>query len=116
MYSRVQETLGLLTINLSKKNYKAKFVVEDEKTAAFDLFLSATTLDLQAVKNLFSNDQAERIEKWVFKIIDTKDWGEYAIDEVKKYDEEFQKGLQNINEGTGGPLSAVTARLVRCAW
>lgn len=95
-----------------KDSFKEKFVVEDEKMAAFDLALAAIAQDLQAVKNLFPKDQAERIEKWVFKCIDTKDYGEYAVDEVKKYEEKFQIDIQNINTG-GDPLSAIPARLLQ---
>jgi len=95
-----------------KDSFKEKFVVEDEKIAAFDLALAAIAQDLQAVKNLFPKDQAERIEKWVLKCIDTEDWGEYAVDEVKKYGEKFQKDVQNISAG-GDPLSAIPARLLQ---
>lgn len=93
-------------------SFKEKFVVEDEKMAAFDLALAAIAQDLQAVKNLFPKDQAERIEKWVLKCIDTEDYGEYAIEEVKKYGEKFQKDIQNISTG-GDPLSAIPARLLQ---
>ena len=93
-------------------SFKDKFVVEDEIMAAFDLALAAIAQDLQAVKNLFPKDQAERIEKWVLKCIDTEDWGEYAVSEVKKYGEKFQKDIQNINAG-GDPLSAIPARLLQ---
>jgi len=93
-------------------SFKDKFVVEDEIMAAFDLALAAIAQDLQAVKNLFPKDQAERIEKWVLKCIDTEDWGEYAVSEVKKYGEKFQKDIQNINTG-GDPLSAIPARLLQ---
>lgn len=93
-------------------SFKDKFVVEDEIMAAFDLALAAIAQDLQAVKNLFPKDQAERIEKWVLKCIDTEDWGEYAVGEVKKYGEKFQKDVQNISTG-GDPLSAIPARLLQ---
>jgi len=95
-----------------KESFKEKFIVEDEKMAAFDLALAAIAQDLQAVKNLFPKDQAERIEKWVLKCIDTEDWGEYAVDEVKEYGEKFQKDIQNISAG-GDPLSAIPARLLQ---
>lgn len=95
-----------------KDTFKEKFIVEDETMAAFDLALAAIAQDLQAVRNLFPNDQAERIKKWVYQFIDTEDWGEYAVAEVKKYGEKFQIDIQNINAG-GDPLSAIPARLVQ---
>ncbi len=93
-------------------SFKDKFVVEDEIMAAFDLALAAIAQDLQAVKNLFPKDQAGRIEKWVLKCVDTEDWGKYAVGEVKKYGEKFQKDIRNINAG-GDPLSAIPARLLQ---
>jgi hypothetical protein len=92
--------------------FKEKFIVEDETVAAFDLALAAIAQDLQAVKNLFPKEQAKRIEKWVYRCIDTEDWGEYAIKEVKKYGEKFQEGIQNINTGRD-PVSAIPAHLVQ---
>jgi len=101
------------TIHKNLKDFfKEKFVVEDEKMAAFDLALASIAQDLQAVKNLFPKDQAERIEKWVLKCIDTEDWGEYSIDEIKEYGEKFQKNVQNISAG-GDPISAIPVRLLQ---
>jgi len=94
-----------------KESFKEKFVVEDEKMAAFDLALAAIAEDLQAVKNLFPKDQGERIKKWVLKCIDTGDFGKYAIDEVEKYIEKFQEAVEDIKVG-GDPLSAIPARLL----
>ena len=95
-----------------KDYFKEKFIVENEKMAAFDLSLAAIAQDLQVVKNLFPKDQAERIEKWVLKCIDTEDWGEYALDEVKRYSDKFENNIQNISAG-GDPLSAIPARLLQ---
>lgn len=92
-----------------KKSFKKKFVVKNETMAAFDLALAAIVQDLQAVKNLFPTEQAERIEEWVLEFIDSKDyWGEYAVNEVKKYGEIFQNEIQ-----TGGdPLSVIPGCLL----
>ncbi|HPP65024.1 MAG: hypothetical protein PHO28_02430 [Candidatus Pacebacteria bacterium] len=95
-----------------KDSFKEKFVIEDEKMAAFDLALAAIAQDLQALKNLFQKDQAERIEKLVLKCIDAEDWGEYAVNEVRKYSETFQKEIQNISIG-GDLLHAIPARLLQ---
>lgn len=92
-----------------KDKFKEKFIVEDETRAAFDLALAVIAQDLLAIKNLFMKDQAERIEKWVYKCIDTEDWGKYAIEEVKKYEEIFHKEI--INAG-GDPMIAIPAHLV----
>lgn len=95
-----------------KDFFKEKFVIEDETMAVFDLMLAAIAQDLQAVKNLFPAEQAERIEKWVLELIDTEEWGEYAVNEVKKYGEKFQTEVQNVKAG-GDPLSAIPARLLQ---
>lgn len=112
LYIMKEAQEGWPTIHKSLKDvFKEKFIIEDEKMAPFDLAIAALAQDLQSVKNLFSKDRAERIEKWVLKCIDTEDWGEYAVDEAKKYGESFQKAIQNINAG-GDPLSAIPARLL----
>lgn len=92
--------------------FEGKFVVENENKAVFDLVLAAIAQDLQSVKNLFPKDQADRIEKWIFKCIDTEEYGEYAVNEVKKYGERFQEEIQNIEAG-GDPLSAIPGRLLQ---
>lgn len=89
-----------------------KFLVENERIAAFDLALAATALNLQAVRNLFSAEQASRIEGWVEKLIDSKEWGEYAIGEVKAYGEIFQRDVANIKMGAD-PFTSIPARLLQ---
>jgi hypothetical protein len=94
-----------------KDTFQDQFVLEQEKLANLDLSLAAIALDLQAIKNLFPNIQAERIEKWVYECPNTEDWGEYAVEEVKKYGKDFQEHTPNMYVGTN-PLSAVSARLL----
>lgn len=92
--------------------FKERFTLtEDDMMASYDLALAVIAQDLQALKNLFSKDQAERIEKWVLKCLDTKDWGEYAIPEVKKYTDAFQKCLNNI-EQYGNPINVIPILLL----
>lgn len=94
--------------------FKERFIVtEEDMVASYDLALATMAFDLQALKNLFPSDQAERLEKWVLKSLgELDDWGEYAVDEVKKYGEKFQKAIQNIDIG-GDPLSAIPGRLLQ---
>ena len=94
-----------------KDTFQEQFVLEDEKMAKLDLSLAAISLDLQAVKNLFTNVQADRIEKWVYEYFKGEDWREYAVAEIKKYGKEFQEHTPNMYVGTN-PLSAVSARLL----
>lgn len=94
-----------------KNSFEGQFVLEREKMANFDLVLAAIALDLQAIKNLFPNNQAERIEKWVYEFFNPLYWGEYAVEEIKKYGKEFQEHTPNMYVGTN-PLSAVSARLL----
>jgi hypothetical protein len=96
-----------------KELREEKFLVEDQSKAALDLGLAAIAQGLQAVKNLFPIDQSARIEKlvltWVFKCMDTKDRGDYAVGEVKEYGAAFQK------ESKIGPefaLGAIPGRLL----
>lgn len=92
--------------------FDQKFIIEDEKQAAFDLTLASIAWDMQSLKNLFPRDRAERIEKWVFELLYSEDLGEYAAQEVKEYNEEYKKELQNIDEG-GDPLTVIPARLIK---
>lgn len=94
-----------------KDTFQEQFVLKDEKTANLDLSLAAISLDLQAIKNLFSNVQAERIEKWVYEYFEGEAWREYAVDEIKKYGKVFREHTPNMYVGTN-PLSAVSARLL----
>ncbi len=93
-------------------NFEKGFVFENEHMAAFDLALAAIAQELQALRNLYPQDQADRIEKWVLTFIDAGEIGEYAVNEVKKYGENFQKEIQNIETG-GDPLSAIPGRLLQ---
>jgi hypothetical protein len=72
------------------------FIVPDEEQAAFDLALAALALDLQAVRNLYSNDQAGRIEAWAYELGRSAKYGDYALKELKRYSEAFQSELRLI--------------------
>ena len=100
IYQRFRVTLG------------DRFRVGNEQMAPFDLALAAIALDLQAIKNLFPADQAKRIEGWVEKLLDTREWGEYAISEVRAYGRQFQKEVETVEKG-GDPISAIPTRLLR---
>lgn len=88
-----------------------QFVLEHEKMANLDLALAAIGLDLQAVRNLFPNIQAERIEKWVYECFNTGACGEYAVAEIKEYGKVFQEHTPSMYVGKF-PVSAVSARLL----
>lgn len=94
-----------------KDGFKEGFIVEDENMAAFNFALAAIAQDLQAVKNLFPHDQAERIEKLVLRCVDVE-YGGYAIDEVKKYSNQFQMAIQNISSDCNA-LDTIPGRLLQ---
>ena len=96
VYKSLRDTLG------------GKFDVENETVAIFDLSLAVLAQEIQALENLFSREQAERIYKWVLRCIDPREYGEYARREVEEYEEVFQK---NIQAGEN-PLGAIPARLL----
>ena len=104
--------------NSFKDTFKEKFRVENEMMAPFDLALAAITQNLQAIRNVFSSDQAQRIEQWVMKCLDTEDYGQYALQEVKKYDHMFNKALSDTGKekspfaGTN-PLDVLSVCLLR---
>ncbi len=68
-----------------KDFFQDKFKILDENMASFDLSLAAIAQEMQALKNIFPKEQAERIEKWIFKCMESDEWGVYAIEEVKQY-------------------------------
>jgi len=90
-----------------------KFVIADESKAAFDLGLGAIALDLQAVKNLFPVEQADRLENWVltwvWNFAATNGRGGYALDEIKKYGTAFRK---ESGSGADFALGAIPGRLL----
>ena len=105
---------GWPTIKRSlEDSFKERFIVkEEDMVASYDLALAAIAQDLQALKNLFPEDQAERIEKWVYKCLgNLEDWGEYSVDEVKKYSNAFQKCLNNIQR-YGNPINTIPVLLL----
>lgn len=95
-----------------KEAHGEKFKIDDEEMAKFDLVLAAIAQGLQAVKNLFPKDQAERIKRFVLQYGFTeKDLNAYALSEIKQYSEQFQEAVQTIDVG-GHPEEAMPGRLL----
>jgi len=89
-----------------KDAFEEKFTIENETKASFDLALAAIALDLQAVKNLFHAEQADRLEQWVLKHVGgVENWGDYAVSEVKDYSSAFQSKMR-----VDIPIGAISAR------
>lgn len=84
--------------NSFKDAFKEKFNVEDEIMAPFDLALAAITQNMQAIRNVFSTEQSSRIEQWILRCLDTEDYGQYALQEIKKYDHMFNKAISDIGK------------------
>lgn len=93
-----------------RETFGDKFQVEDERMAMFDLGLAATALDMRAVWNLFPNDQAKRIATWVEKLLDSKEWGEYALEELRCYSGDFQAEMERAQHP--GYLGGLSTRLL----
>jgi hypothetical protein len=85
--------------------------VSREDVAAFELALAAIALGLQAVKNLFPAEQAERIRQRIFEAVDIDDWAAYATNALNEYVWVFDNGLATADSG-GDPLSATSSRLL----
>jgi hypothetical protein len=94
-----------------KDIFEGSFVIKDQTQAAFDLTLASMALGLQAIRNLNQKQQAERLQAWIMRCVNTKEYGEYAISEIKEYDQAFQKGIEGISQGKD-PIMAVSARLL----
>lgn len=100
-----------------KDMYKDKFVITDEMMAPFDLTLATVAENLQSVRNIFPKESAERIEKWIKKCVNTEDHGEYALFEIQKYDEMFNKTINDTMTSSGtfqgmNPLDTIAVCLL----
>ncbi len=91
-----------------RNSYGDRVTIGDQTMAAFDLALAVLSQEIQALRNLFPKDQSERLRKWVLACIDSTEYGEYAKNEVKEYDESFQQSLKNAEN----PLDAISIRLL----
>ena len=100
-----------------KQTFKDKFIIQNENWAKYDLGLAAITLTLQQIRNIFTKDQAERMEKWIRKCVDNKDTGEYAQAEIEKYDHIFNKAIHDSTHGGSfkgmNPISVVSTALLQ---
>lgn len=92
-----------------KSIFKENFIVQNQDTAPFDLALASIAFDMQAVKNLFTTEQASRIEQYILEAVNSDEWGEYATSEIKAYSEKFQKDVKENND----PLGSIPARLLQ---
>lgn len=107
--------------------FGAQFVIPNESLAKYDLSLAATALDMQALPNLFSAEQARRIEKWIYVSIapisagfpsakGSREQEEYARGELHEYGKAFQEDLAALTSGNSGlssnPVDAVSHRLL----
>jgi hypothetical protein len=58
--------------------FKEKFVVKNESVAPFDLALALLSLGLQSTKNIYTAEQAQRLSEYVYYLVDTDEYGDYA--------------------------------------
>lgn len=103
--------------NTYKKTYGDKFTVTDEIMAPYDLALASIAENIQVVNNVFPKEQAERIKKWILKLVDTEDYGEYSLGEIKKYEDMFIKSVDDNARQSGSfnginPLAIITTCLL----
>jgi len=95
-----------------KDVYGDKLVIENETIATFDLSLAVLALELRVLHNASSKEQAARIRKWVLHCVDSPKYGEYARDEVEKYERAFLLASENCPVTGENPVDAVSARLL----
>ena len=93
-----------------KDLFEHRFVVKEQTQAASDLTLASIALGIQAIRNLNQRQKAERLQAWILRCIN-KEYGEYAISEIKEYDRAFQEGSEGISQGKD-PIMEVSARLL----
>jgi len=71
------------------------FVVDDEAFAIFDLCLAAIAQDMEALQNLFSVDQADRLRRWVLNVMNSTEYGEYCAQEIETYRAAWREALDS---------------------
>lgn len=87
-----------------------KFIVNDETFAPFDLCLAEIALQMEALQNLYPQDQADRLRRHVLNIMNSPEYGEYCAQEIEAYRGAWHEAL-NSSE----PLDvthAIPARLL----
>ena len=106
---QAKETWPIIYQNI-KNHHGKNFKIEDEDSALLDLALAAIALDLQAIKNIFQEEQASRIKTWVYKSIEFEDWELDVHNEINEYTKVYENAILTIESG-GNPLTAIPGRL-----
>ena len=93
-----------------KDIFKDKFTIENKSEVILDFLWAMFALENQVLKNLFPKEQAESIHQLeLFCLSDDPEFGNFAVEEVRKYEEAFQ---QNLERGKM-PTNAISARLLQ---
>lgn len=87
---------------------KEKLIVENEKMAPFDFALAVISLGLESTKNIFTAGQSQRLSNYVYDLVDTDEYGDYA----KKELEQYQKIFNGFKKTGNLPHDEVAARLL----
>lgn len=95
-----------------KETFGDRFRVDGDQAAILDLSLAALALDAQALPNLFPTELAKRLTAWLEQVVNTPEFGEYAVSELREYRRVFQEGLAATQAG-GDALECVYAVAVR---
>lgn len=107
-----------------KSGFGEKIIVQDESMAKLDLFLAGIAESFMAIENLFTKEQVERIEKWIFMplVVDltendqitsdgVDDFNKYFTEEIRKY----RLDQEDVKKNGQGPdyLFAIPSRLLQ---
>lgn len=93
-----------------KKLNNKELPLQCKENAIFDLAFAMIAFHMQALENIFSVDQAQRINKWIIDLL-RRLLGKYATDEVKQYVNENKYAWETLESGND-PLNAIPVRLI----
>jgi hypothetical protein len=93
--------------NSLKELSEGKLIIRNERQAIEGLYRATVAMGMQAVKNIFLTEQAERLNGWIMYVLDDKN-----RTEVMKYNQIYEKAAKNVDD----PASAVSRTLLIHCW
>ncbi|OGJ37433.1 MAG: hypothetical protein A2383_02445 [Candidatus Pacebacteria bacterium RIFOXYB1_FULL_39_46] len=84
--------------------------LKEDDVAKYDFVLALISLQMQAIENVFSKNQAERIAKLLMnQILSMPSLGSHAVEVIRRYDVAFKRSVEENKEN---PLLVIPALLL----
>lgn len=107
---KLQEGIDSWATNYAalRESFGEKFLIKDQNIGNIDLFLSKIALHTASLNNVFPTKQAERIRKWILKVLDNTEYSEYSRHEIESYEKIYNDSVK-LGED---PVYAIATRLL----